>query len=128
MLVAVLAWLTWQQSGMYGDLDTLYQTTIDRNPDCWMAYNNLGVHVAKDERQDDTTAMALFRRALELKSGYADAHYNLANALVRAGNRQEATCRDFNEALQLRPAFADAENNLANLLKSWASRSRQSCT
>jgi protein O-mannosyl-transferase len=116
LLIAVLAWLTWRQCGMYGDLDTLYQTTIDRNPNCWMAYNNLGVHVAKDQL-DDAAAMALYRRALELKPTFADAHYNLANALVRAGDRPEAI-REFNEALQLRPAFADAENNLGNLLKS----------
>ena len=116
LLVAVLASLTWRQSGMYGDLDTLYQTTIDRNPNCWMAYNNLGVHVAKDQL-DDAAAMALYRRALEIKPTFADAHYNLANALVRAGDRPEAI-REFNQALQLRPAFADAENNLGNLLKS----------
>jgi protein O-mannosyl-transferase len=115
LLVAVLSILSWRQSEMYSDLDTLYQTTIDRNPSCWMAYNNLGVHVAKD-RQDDATAMALYRRALELKSDYADAHYNLANALVRSGNRQEAL-EQFNRSLELRPGFPDAENNLANLLK-----------
>ncbi len=41
-LLAVLAGLTWQQSRMYADAETLYRTTIDRNPNCWMAYNNLG--------------------------------------------------------------------------------------
>ena len=115
MLVATLAVLTWQQSGMYSDLDTLYQTTIARNPDCWMAYNNLGVHLAKD-RLDDAAAMTLYRRALELKPDFADTHFNLANALVRAGNRQLALA-EFNQALQLKPDFADAENNLGNLLR-----------
>ena len=30
--------LTSQQSRMYSDIETLYRTTIARNPACWMAY------------------------------------------------------------------------------------------
>src|SRR5208283_6173691 len=35
-LVAVLAGLTWRQSRTYADAETLYRSTIDRNPECWM--------------------------------------------------------------------------------------------
>src|SRR6266446_2949254 len=41
-VVAVLTALTWRQSAMYADIESLWRTTIARNPDCWMAYNNLG--------------------------------------------------------------------------------------
>ena len=120
LLVAILAWLTWRQCGMYGDLDTLYQTTIDRNPNCSMAYNNLGVHVAKDQL-DDTAATALIRRALELKPTFADAHYNLANALVRAGDRPEAI-REFNEAASIAASLRGCgEQSSAICSSRWAS-------
>lgn len=40
LLLVVLASLTWRQSQMYGNVITLYRTTIARNPNCWMAYNS----------------------------------------------------------------------------------------
>jgi hypothetical protein len=42
LLLSTLMFLTWNQSHLYADAMVLYQTTIDRNPDCWLAYNNLG--------------------------------------------------------------------------------------
>jgi Flp pilus assembly protein TadD len=115
-LVVALATLTWRQSSIYADLDALYQTTIERNTACWMAYNNLGVHAAKD-RLDDAEAIDLFHRAIDLKADYADAHYNLANALARSGRHDEALA-EYKRAIELKPSFAEAENNLANYLKS----------
>jgi protein O-mannosyl-transferase len=40
-LVTSLAILTWRQSAMYTNIETLWQTTIERNPKAWMAHNNL---------------------------------------------------------------------------------------
>src|SRR5437773_10016537 len=42
LLAGVLFLLTRQQSRMYTNAETLYWTTIARNPACGMAYNNLG--------------------------------------------------------------------------------------
>src|SRR5215471_17951853 len=36
LLGGILFVLTWQQSRMYADIETLYRTTIARNPGCWM--------------------------------------------------------------------------------------------
>ena len=58
-LLAILAGLTWQQSQMYADAETLYRTTIAENSDCWVAYNDLG-KVLDDCGQVDE-AVALFR-------------------------------------------------------------------
>jgi hypothetical protein len=41
-VVAALALLSNAQSRTYADQPTLYKATIDRNPECWMAHNNLG--------------------------------------------------------------------------------------
>ncbi len=44
-----------------------------------------------------------------------DAHYNLALALAKLGNR-EAAEREYLEALRIYPDYAEARNNLGNLL------------
>src|SRR5206468_11638596 len=41
--VASLGALTWRQAVMYGDIETLWRTTLARNPECWMAHTNLGL-------------------------------------------------------------------------------------
>ena len=37
-----LIFLTWRQSELYRDAMTLYQATLNKNPDCWLAHDNLG--------------------------------------------------------------------------------------
>ena len=54
--------LTWRQSRMYTDVETLYRATIAENPDCWMAYNNLGAILVDQGRVDK--AIAHFQRML----------------------------------------------------------------
>src|SRR5208337_3760621 len=41
-LLLALGALTWKQCGMYANVETLWQTTLRLNPDCWLAHNNLG--------------------------------------------------------------------------------------
>ena len=41
-VLLTLGTLTWRQCGMYSDIVTLYETTIERNPECFMAYDNMG--------------------------------------------------------------------------------------
>ena len=54
-------------------------------------------------------------RALQINPDFADAHNNLANALLQKGNVTEAIAH-YRKALQFKPDFAGAQNNLAWLL------------
>ena len=49
-LVGILGVLTWRQSAIYRDAETLYRDTISRNPECWMAHVNLGTELADQKR------------------------------------------------------------------------------
>ena len=109
VLLAILAGLTWRQSRMYADIETLYQTTIDRNPECWMARNNLGTILLERGQVDE--AVALFRKALEIKPRYVDAYNNLGVAFVKQARFEEAVS-EYRRALEIEPHDATAHVNL----------------
>lgn len=52
-LLLLLGMLTWRQCGMYTDLQTLWQVTLERNPASWMAHNNLGSLLFSQGREDE---------------------------------------------------------------------------
>jgi tetratricopeptide (TPR) repeat protein len=109
VLGGVLFVLTWQQSRMYNDNETLYRTTIARNPACWMAQVNLGNILDKTNRIPE--AMDLYNQALRIKPDVG--HYSLGNAYLRKGRTSEA--RDqYEQALRINPDYAEAHNNLGN--------------
>src|SRR5881398_1071116 len=113
LLAGVLFLLTWQQSRMYTNAETLYRTTIADNPACWMAYNNLGIITSQANRIPK--AMELFKQALRINPDNAEAHYNLGNALVQTGRTSEAIDQ-YEKALRINPNYAEAHNNLGNVL------------
>lgn len=111
LLGGALFLLTWQQSRMYTDNETLYRRTIARNPACWMAYTNLTQMVYEAGRVPE--AMELFSQALRINP--AVAHYSLGNALLRTGRVLEAI-DEYKKALQIDPGYAEAHTNLGGAL------------
>jgi tetratricopeptide (TPR) repeat protein len=111
VLGGVLFVLTWQQSRMYTDIETLYRTTIARNPGCWMAEVNLGNILYKANRIPE--AMDLFKQASKIKPTVG--YYSLGNALLLKGRTSEAIDQ-YKQALRIDPAFAEAHNNLGHAL------------
>ena len=91
LLLSALAWLTWQQSQMYCDIITLYQTTIDRNPSCWMAHTNLGTILTDTGRPQE--AIEYYQEGLRLNPDSALTHYDLGRALAqrRSAKRSDRT-------------------------------------
>ena len=111
VIFAFLSLLTWRQSATYRDLETLWRTTIAKNPDCWMAYNNLGV--VQFEKGDIEDAIERYQQSLRLHPDYPEAHYNLGSALLQKGDADEAI-RQCEEALKIQPNEPDAHIVLGN--------------
>jgi tetratricopeptide (TPR) repeat protein len=112
-LLLTLGILSWKQSRMYSNAETLYRTTITKNDNCWMAHNNLGLLLANTRRTDE--AMAHYNKALELNPNYAEAHNNLGLLLVNMGKPDEAMAH-YNKALEINPNYGGAHFNLGLLL------------
>jgi tetratricopeptide (TPR) repeat protein len=112
-VVALLATLTWRQAAMYGNIETLWRTTLARNPSCWMAHNNLGIILFGKGQLDD--AIAHYRTTLEMQPDFGDADYNLGTALLGKGQVDEAIfyC---DKAVRMQPNDPDAQVALANAL------------
>jgi len=111
--VAVLATLTWRQAAMYGNIETLWRTTLSKNSSCWMAHNNLGIVLFGKGQLDD--AIAHYRTTLEMQPNFWDADYNLGTALLGKGQVDEAIfyC---DKAIAMQPNDPDAQVALANAL------------
>ncbi len=108
-LLMILGGLTWRQSRMYTDIETLYQTTIDGNPTCWMAHTNLGVILAA--RGQTAEAIAHWQKALEINPNDAQAHINLGVILVGRGRLDEAIAH-YQKALNIEPDDPKGQSNL----------------
>ena len=60
-------------------------------------------------------ALAQYQEALRLKPDFAEAHYNLGNALAALPDRLPEALAHYEEALRLNPDNAQAQNNIAVL-------------
>jgi len=105
MLLLTLGVLTWRQCRIYADAETLWRTTIQRNPSSWLARMNLGNALLDEGESKD--AISQMQEAIRLKPDYADAHYNFGIALLNKNQSGEAISQ-FQEAIRLKPDFADA--------------------
>ena len=112
-LLATLASLTWHQGRMYANAETLWRTTIARNPDAWMAYDNLGIVFFQQGQVD--RAILQFQKALAIQPDDIVTRKNLGIALLLKGQKREALVQ-FQQALAIQPNDAVARNNLGQIL------------
>lgn len=112
IVLAAFVMLTWQQSTMYADMRTLWDVTIEKNPDCWMAYSNRGFGLLQEGRLAD--AIGDFKAALNVNPDYAYAHNNLGMALLQEGRLDDAVPH-FTKALELKPDYAEPYDNLGTV-------------
>ena len=100
LLLVNLAALTWRQSSIYRNERTLWSDTIAKNPDSWLAYNNLGLYYYR--QYDWGRALPMFEESLKINPDNAEAHYNLALLLRGTGREADAELH-FRIAARLRP-------------------------
>jgi tetratricopeptide (TPR) repeat protein len=108
VLVALLAAMSWRQSLTYRNEETLFRTTIQHNPSCWMAYNNLGLLLVDTQPED---AIRQYQLALQIKPNYAEAHNNWGVALVQM-NRVPEAIEHYEHALRIKPDYPEVNYNL----------------
>jgi protein O-mannosyl-transferase len=113
LCLALLAVLTWRQAGHYTDAETLYRRTLEANPACWMARQNLGVLLYERGALVDAEAQLL--AALEGHPAPAGVHSSLGLVAMSSDDAAGAE-RRFRRAVAIDPDLADAHNNLGVLL------------
>lgn len=118
VLLVFLAQATWRQTTNYVDAEHLYRMAIDRNPECWPAYTNLGAQFLQEQRFDD--ALDYCQKALTIKPDVAETQYNLGNCYL--AKRDFATAIPaYQAALRLQPGNPRTHSNLAACLVSTGS-------
>jgi protein O-mannosyl-transferase len=113
-LVLLLGTLTWHQCATYINAETLYRTTIARNPNSFLAHHNLGDLLLEDGRTDE--AIAEFRQALRIEPTALEAQLNLADALLQKHQPAEALPH-YEAALAIEPRQPGAHLKLAGALQ-----------
>ena len=117
IVIVILFWsiLSYRQSGFWKDTVSLFTYTVKVNPQSWVAYNNLGVAVA---RKDPLKSIEYFNKALlcrkELNPDLATSYYNLGLSFARIGDLKNAKT-NWNKAVQIKPSMVKAWNNLGLL-------------
>lgn len=115
ILVATLGALTWRQAGDYRDNETLYRATIARNPNAWLAHDNLG-NILFQIPGRRAEAVAHFEAAERANPDYWEAHLSMGNALVETPGRLEEAIAEYRTAVRLAPDAERAHTNLGNAL------------
>jgi Flp pilus assembly protein TadD len=109
VVLLLLGLLTFQQCLAYQDLESLWEDTLRKNPNCEMAHTNLGLLLREQNRLDE--ALAHFQKSRELAPRDANIYNNLGTVLLARGD-VSAAIEQFQHALQLDPQFAEAISNL----------------
>ena len=109
-LLIVLGALTWNQCRMYRTLQSLWETTLDRNPDAYAIRGKLGALLLQNGHVD--AAIEQFQQAVRTHWDEPVA-YELGNALLEKGRPDEAMAA-FRKTLEMRPDSAIAYDCLGH--------------
>src|SRR6185503_15662657 len=113
-LVLGLTTLTMFRSHTLASPDRLWNDTLAKNPNSWMAWTNIA-HLA-ESRNDTKSAADAFRRAYELAPNHVDTRYNLARLHAREGRSDQAIA-DLERIIKEHPRHANAHQQLAGVYR-----------
>ncbi len=100
--------LTWNQTQVWHDSETLWAHALAIDPKLSVAQNNWGTALVRQRKPAE--AIEHYRRALDIDPNYADAHNNWGVALVRLGKLAEAI-EHYRQAVHVKPDNALAHDN-----------------
>jgi Flp pilus assembly protein TadD len=109
LVLLVFGAKVWQQGTIYSDAETIYRDTLSKNPNAWMAHNNLGVLLLGQDKPHE--AIAHFYMALQINPENAEPHNNLGDVFLQQNKFDEAEGQ-FYRALEIKSNFPEALNNL----------------
>ncbi|MCY3787276.1 MAG: tetratricopeptide repeat protein, partial [Gemmatimonadetes bacterium] len=113
VIIVVLGVLTWRQSSIYRDNETLNRHIIALNPQARDAHYGLGKALYEQERYEEALTPA--RVAVEQRPDFFEAHVNLGAVLRELGRFEEAE-QHLRRAIALNPLGQDAHLNLGDTL------------
>ncbi len=112
VLIALGA-LTWQQGWIYESEETIWRDTIRKNPESWMAHNNLGGVLARRGQVRD--ALRHYQKSLQNRKYKEIALNNIGNQLFRLGKVSEAADH-YRRAIALNPKYVKPRAGLGRAL------------
>ena len=90
IVVLPLVMLTWRDAHAYQNLETLWRTTIERNPNAWLARSNLAAMLLDHQPPEPDQALIHAREAVRIAPGESSARFNLGLALEATGDTNGA--------------------------------------
>lgn len=111
--LAALVTLTWFQSHIYTDVETLWLATLDRNPKSWLAHSNLGAHLLAAGDLDE--ALDHLQKAEAIDPYSSNTHNNIGLIYAQRGRLIEAIA-EYQKALDIDPKMVIAHINLGAAL------------
>lgn len=114
-LLAFFGTLSWRHSKIFHDDETLFRTTIARNPKCWMAHYDLGILLAK-KAGGIPEAIKHFNETQRLYPDYPGALINLGVVYATMPGRSDEALGYLEKAKPIEPTNAKIWYNIANIL------------
>jgi tetratricopeptide (TPR) repeat protein len=109
LIAGILAVLARNQAMEYRDDVTLYEATLRKNPDAWLAHHNLAIIL--NDRGQPAEALPHIERTLTLRPKYPEALNNLGNTLIALGRASEAVA-PLELAIKQQPKYSAGHNTL----------------
>jgi len=103
ILCLVLGFLTWKQSLIYRDFNTLFKATLKKNPDSPFVVNTAAAIIS--EEGDKEEAINLYQKALLLEPEDDVAHFNIGKIYLEKGDIEKAI-KHLEEANRMTPECA----------------------
>ncbi|MGD0057899.1 MAG: tetratricopeptide repeat protein [Verrucomicrobiia bacterium] len=113
VLLFTLGVSTWKQAHVYRDPETLWRDTLAKNPDSWLAQNNLGVILKNKGMLSE--AREHYEQAVRIAPDNLETHNNLGNVLLQLGE-VPAAIDEYERALRIKSNQAETRFNLGNAL------------